>query len=234
MGDTSKAPARSTLEATPERALHFLTGAGRNKRARRLLETVGFDQAAYQQGWRLLQAAAGYENDGGAPIGTSDAAVVEAMKAIDAWDNLFFTRAAAVLEFDFPSQYERLFAGGLHAEQGPASVLAVKTFLDRLDALGAGDEADRAALAALARVGLHAGERDRARSLLVAAQSLSPLPAEVAPDGDPEVSQRELWQWYRKWSTLARTAVIRRADLIALGLASRRRPSGGEDPGEDA
>jgi hypothetical protein len=110
----------------------------------------------------------------------------------------------------------------------------VKTFLDRLDALGAGDEADRAALAALARVGLHAGERDRARSLLVAAQSLSPLPAEVAPDVDPEVSQRELWQWYRKWSTLARTAVIRRADLIALGLASRRRPSGGEDPGEDA
>ncbi len=51
------------------------------------------------------------------------------------WGTRYFTLADASLRHAFPAQHAYLFQGGLKMQQGNGGVLAVSTFLDRLDGL---------------------------------------------------------------------------------------------------
>lgn len=208
------APSRRTLDKVPPRALRFLSAVGRSRAIRAALAKYGYDEAAHEQGWRRLHATAGY-----APAEATDDRDVEVVNAIawlDAWDNRWFTVADASLRFNHPGAHEVLFAGGLKAEEGAASLLAVRTFLDRLDALD-----DAAARATLEKRGLTEALRGEARARLAQAERVAPVPA-AEPAADDSEARQALWAWLTEWSAIARTAIERRDHLIRLGLARRR------------
>src|SRR5690606_37838427 len=66
-----------------------------------------------------------------------------AIAELDLWDGPNFVRARAALERLYPDQARYLF-NHLNAQTGAASVASVNTFLDRVDALRDGTDADRA------------------------------------------------------------------------------------------
>jgi hypothetical protein len=233
MKDVTEMPTRPTLDAAPGRLLKLMTAIARSVPIRAQMAKVGYDAKAAREGWDRLHRATGYHDVPELDVPLVDERVRDAVVALDAWDDTFFARADAVLADDFRDQHAFLFAGGLRSEAGPASMLGVRTFLDRLDALDRGRpdsaDADRAALAELERVGLDAAERARARDLLATAETLGPV-VEGAPrdDSDHEAALYEVWRWHRRWSQLAHTVIKRRDHLVQMGLATRHKP---EDKG---
>ncbi|AKF10463.1 hypothetical protein [Sandaracinus amylolyticus] len=224
------------LEETPARALVLLRAVGSSLRIRRALLARGYDAAAHREGWSLIQATIGFLDERSEP--DEDAAVVEAMRELEAIDEPLLRIVRASLRARHPAQATRVLAG-LHASTGAESVVVVATLLERLDALGESrDRGDQAAIATLARRGIDAAERDRLARLVKAAKSASPL-APIDPAAERTERERRnalvrLRGWYEEWSDITRAVIRRRDDLIRLGLATRRARSAGEAPAEDA
>lgn len=230
-------PSRQTLEDMPERALRFLSGAGRNLAIFSVLAKYGYDQAEHSEGWRLLKASSEASHVTKAE-GANPVEAREATDALDQWDEPWFRIASSALARRFPEQERFVFNNDLSPAAGAGAVLAVSTFLDRLDALESSPdreatrEADHAAVALLAERGITSAERQRLRELVAAAQTVPNVPspdelarAEAAAAAAEEEQLRQLRQlylWHREWSTIAREAISRRDYLIQLGLASRR------------
>ncbi len=220
----------STLERTPERALRLLRAVGTNAPIRDQLMRVGFDAADHTEGWELIHKASGFSAQSLAVV--DDGSVRRAIVALDDWDERGMRLAAAALRRRHPEQYEVVF-DGVEPERGVAAVLGVARFLDRLDALEAGTDEDRAALAALATRGIDTAERARLRDLITAAESapeiVGPSAEERADAHEAQLaSLRALRAWYDEWADTARAVIKRRDHLISLGLASRRRRNAGE------
>ena len=237
---------RQTLDEAPSRVLAFLAGIGTSASLRTLLASYGYTAAEHQEGWKLLHAATGYEAPPATP--PEDRAAADALAAIDAWDEPTFRLARASLSRRFPEQAAFVFAE-LAPQSGAGALLSVRTFLDRLDVLegrlpgrakkGAPQKADLEALRVLGERGITAEERARLRKLLATAESGSPPAADAkkaaaearAQDGRQEAALVALRAWFDEWAEVARVVVTRRDYLIRLGLAQRRSPSRGEEPG---
>jgi hypothetical protein len=245
MGSPSDSLSRQTLEETPQRALAFLSGVGTNAAIRTLLSGRGYSEAEHQEGWELLHLAAGYETPLAVP--REDRAAAEAIAAIDAWDEPNFRLARAALTRRFPEQAEFLFQD-LNAACGPAALLSVRTFLDRLDMLEgkrpgrnhkhkATQKADQAAVATLEARGITPTERAGLRRLIAVAErgaKADPKSAEASAAAEAQATRRaqallELRGWFDEWAEVARVIITRRDYLIRLGLA-RRKKSKKEDP----
>lgn len=240
---------RQTLEATPRKALVFLYAAGTCKPIRAALETMGYTRAEHYRGWALLLRVSGYE---AAVVDepVSDDDVIKAQGEVEAWSEAKIQLADVSLKHRHPAQHAFVFEK-LKRAKGPEAVLAVNTFLTRLDALekGVGREEthadDLAALATLAQRGLTADERRRVRALLATARGFTSADEEAAPKS-PAVSttERDLYElraFYEEWTGVARLVLTRRDHLIRCGLAKRRMKSADEvdasdedDEGEDA
>jgi hypothetical protein len=249
MGNPQQSYTRQTLEETPERVLRFLAGVAGRAEIRTVLFQHGYTDAEHQEGWKLLHAATGYETSVPSPP-SADRTVAEAIAELDAWDEPHFRLARATLNRRFPEQAEFVFRE-LVAQSGPAALLSVQTFLDRLDQLEgkrpgrdhkakARKAADQQAVATLAERGISAAERARLRKLLQAAHSgVAPIPA---TDPGPAAAQAAAHQeallrlraFYDEWSEVARVVIGRRDHHIRLGLAKRKRkkdaPPGPSEP----
>lgn len=240
MAGRSETPSRQALERAFERMPRFLRAVGRIPRVASALERVGYTHEVHTQGWGLLHTAAGYR--GGAAAASAPNPGAAALAELDDWDERGFAIARAVLDWSHPEQAAFVFAG-LKASRGAEAVVGVKRFLDRLDALAVGAErvetreADQAALADLATAGIDQAERQRLRALVEQVEAIAPTPSAAAlaahaqSEAAAERAMFELHAWYGRWSALARIAVTRKRDRIALGVSSAtQRTAADADP----
>ncbi len=233
---------RQVLEDTPSRVLQFLSGVGTSPLIRGALGGFGYTAQDHEEGWTLLHHASGYQ--AAAPEPLADRPAADAIAELDAWDEPNFRLARAALSRRYPDQAGFVFAG-LEAAAGPAAVLSVKTFLDRLDALQgavagrdhkvkATKQADAAALKTLSARGITDTERARLRQLIAAAERGEPPTQASAADQDDAALRltalAALRSWFDEWSETARVVIKRRDQLIRLGLAQRRSGTDKEDP----
>ncbi|APR77025.1 Hypothetical protein A7982_02372 [Minicystis rosea] len=232
-------PSDSVLDDVASRSVAFLGGVSRNRGIRAVLSLRGYTQDDHERGWQLTFKASGYRRP--APVILESPAAVEAIAAIDKWDEPTFRIARAALVGAFKEQHDFVFQD-LTAQTGAASVVSVTTFLDRLDALESGEDrkatrkVDQAALKKLTARGITKEERTRMRDLLVIARgpSAETTPAPEAEDDDSIEEQIreakiELWRWYAEWAEIARADIRRRDWLIVLGLAKRKQAKKGDD-----
>ena len=223
---------RQTLAETPAKALAFLAAVGQSLTIRAALLSCGYTAAVHEQMWRLLLETSGFRDPS-----SVDARVRAAILEVDQWDEPKFRVASATLRHEFPEQHDFLFADDLQPGTGAESLLSVSIFLDRLDALERGAErkstrkADAAALAKLAVRGITPEERARIRGLVeIARSSVADTAAAMAQARTAgRKSLEQLRALYEEWAEIARVVVKRRADLIRLGLARRKKHSKNEE-----
>ncbi len=226
---------QEVLELTPERATRFLQGIGALPVVRTLLAHHGMKDTDIEEGRTLLLACLAQPMEVRAAMQTESSLAQRAAAAeLDQWDEPNFARFGAALRRHHPSAYTYVFSN-LKPASGVLSAKTIATFLSRLDALESGSDparsdtkaSDANAIALLTRRGLTPDERKRLRKLVdVALGPTDPL-AELPKE--PTINARllalnELRAWYDEWATVARIVVKRRADLIRLGLAARRKP----------
>ncbi|GAB5543295.1 MAG: hypothetical protein SangKO_030550 [Sandaracinaceae bacterium] len=226
--------AKLTIGGKAHRVLRFLLGV-RNRRVSRVLQRHGFDQEELERGWTLLRnLSAGRLNSQPSAL---DPAL---MGALDVWENRWFPIAEATLTARAPAARDLVFRN-LSRTEGPAVVISVGTFLERLEALpraaaadgGLGEDGE-SARELLARRGLTEEVVAEARSLLERVGSIEP-PEEPEPEDHAadEAAEQELWTWYLEWSAIARVAISDRRLLRSLGfLRYKSQASGAEDEDE--
>lgn len=223
-----------------DRGNRFFRATTSNSAVRSTLYARGLDKAELQNGWALYSSVLGVTDDNPAPapsVGVNKAQ--EAMLELDAWDAPNFNAAQAVLSSRAPNASAFLFSQ-LGPGQGPAAVVAVETFLNRRDVLEKGDAPGVSPEEAKLAVSLLAERRivdkqkaTELRKLIDVAQSgATPIETAPPPRLDEHTFQRYR-AWLNEWREVARGAITRRDYLIALGLASRRVSSNGEETVED-
>ena len=158
-----------------------------------------------------------------------------------------FVCYGVVLKRSFPAQWDYVFEGGsLKASTGPKAVAGVQTFLARIDALESGSDKARAAtkdddakaVALLAKRGLKTEVRAAlGEQVKIALGPTAPVPTVEASPEERHEKLVALRAWFDEWSAVARAVIKKRAQLIRLGLASRRMkesepepPAGGDVP----
>lgn len=216
-------PSRQTLDGIPGRVLTFLVGVGESQAIRSALGAKGYSSEEHDYAWSRLSRLSTLAP---LPEATIQGPVRDALITIDAWDDKSFPAIRAALLRLHPQQAEFVFKD-LEPKGGAESLLAVSTFLDRLDALensparASTRSADREALATLSTRGYTAQERARLRQLIATAKTV----VFVKPISDAERQQtlRELHAWHTDWATTAKNVLARRADRIRLGIAKRQK-----------
>lgn len=221
---------RQTLAETPARALHFLRGAGMNRRIRRALAARGYTEEVHMDGWGRLLRASGHAKRSPNDIA---AEVAAAGHFLDEWDEFGFRIVAAALR-EFPKQYKAVL-DGIGPSKGSGAIAGVGHLLTRIAALGASkDPTDQAAHAKL-MIRLPAEERAMLAQQVAIAKtgaSHADVDAHDATDAEHDNAAAELRAWYEEWSDIARAVVRRRDHLIQLGLA-KRRTAGEASEGEE-
>lgn len=216
------------LEEVPEKAFAFLRGVGTCPGAYALLMTVGFGKSELDEAWGLTHAVSNYDF-GALPLPATDPLVRNALIELDKTDEPLYQRIGATLRRHHPEQATFVF-DNLEPAKGPAALFVVSRLLARLSKLEEGRddetrEADKAAVALLAKRGITPQERARLGELVRLGQSARE-PEVFTPSAEAVAKQQEalraLHAWYSEWSATARAVITRRDYLIRLGLAKRR------------
>jgi hypothetical protein len=231
-------------------AMVFLVNVAKPTLAK-IAQQQGYNHAEHTEGWRLYRAATGEEQSLSVVFGKATAPVGDAsafmptLRAIDAFENLWFPRTRAIIQRVVDEEHrERFEAAFFHdlSQQplGPAVIGSVSTYLIRLVALETSDEPGaRKVRDTLRNRGLTdavvAGMKAQIASMTV----LSPEASTAAPDPKALAKARAeqkravmaLRAWYNDWATTLRTAYNRR-QLIQLGFASaaQKRDDAPDDP----
>lgn len=217
--------ARLTAGQKTQRMLAFLMGLG-NREIARALQRYGFDQAALDEGWTLLRQTATVQLDAPPRQLTR-----EDVERLDAWENLWFPIAGAVLQHHHREVHAAVFHK-LRQTCGNEVVLSVGTFVTRIDELAGSGNGE--ALATLARHGLTEEVLAEARDLLAGVMQPPPVEPRGAED-EPAAAlaaQEAMWAYYLLWSAIARSTISDRRLLRKLGFLRKQR-DGEEDAGED-
>ena len=219
---------QETLDATPERALKLLRGIGTVPAIRAALAARGYSADEHALGWKLLHDVSGY-SPGGAELGVVvDPEVTRAIATLDAWDEDGFRIVRAAVT-RFPDQAKTLLEG-IGPSTGAASVLGVRTLLDRIDALEKTKDG-HAAMKVIAARGISPEERKRLRGLVAIAEKGTsitpgkPSEEETQAAAAHQKSLLALRAWYEEWSEMCRAVIKRKDRLIRLGLARRKSPN---------
>lgn len=217
----------------PGRVFVFLQGIARRPVIYMHLSEKGYSKQAHEEGQRLLQAVSSLQIPDELP--STNQAYVDALTAVDGWDETHFALADASLSRRYPSQHAYLFRDGLKAEQGVEAINSVSTFLERFKALRDGVDPEREKTRKEDQAAVQLLEQ---RSI-VTKETVAQLEAHLAILKDvPEVSQLmptpeqrakytkamfELETWFEDWSNIAKIVLRDRKDYrISLGLAERK------------
>ncbi len=216
----------------PGRVFRFLNAIAQRPVIFLQLMEKGFTEADFKEGKSALDRVTDLTYADKLPSTSSE--YQQALVGLDSWDEEHFQRTKAALEKRYPDQYHFLFAGELKAEQGPAAIRAVETFLERVDILRTGKDSERAAsrnkdeaaIDLLFKRGILDDEMIqqlqgwiKVCTSVPDVEGLMPSEKEKAQFVD---ALFDLDLWFSDWSTTARTAIKRRDYLISLGLAERR------------
>jgi hypothetical protein len=217
---------RITLSQKCQRVLRFFIGL-RVRRVAGMLAAYGFDDHQLDEGWRLLRNVTGGRLGA---VGRNDPALIT---QLDEWENRWFVVADATLRRHNPAVADAVFLN-LSRTTGPEVIVSVSTFIDRLDALGDGEDA-KAARARLAQRGLNEAVLAEARTLLGALTTVQvEEPTGPLDEAGMLAAEEELWGWYLEWSAIARMAIPDRRMLALLGFTrTTARSSAAEETEED-
>ena len=240
MADTtpSNLPSEAVLDAVAVRAFQFIKAVSNNPSIRAALAQRGYNATIHREAWENVIKAAGFGKTPDAPLAKPEEAA--ALATIDAWDEPNFEIAEVALA-PMPEQQAYLF-NNISAQKGPPSVGVVEIFLARLNNMETGKDRpkasrkkDQEAVAKLALRGIDEAERKRLSGLIEVAKGLGEVVTGDTSKIDAEKKeQREAkiatWYYFNEWSTIAKRVITRRDYLIQLGLAKRKKGSGGEAP----
>ena len=216
-------PSATILGEIGLRAFKFIFALGTHPEIREVMAKNGYTNEDNAEGWKLIHAAGG----GDLTVSSADHSALDAINALDEWDEVGFHKAHAALSRRFPEQSEFLFYE-LAASQGPTAMLGITKFLDRIDTLEKGrtsatEDADKKSVLELAARGIDASERARLRGLVDVVQNAQNNLLAVT---DPTVSREQalgaLYAWYTQWTEVAHAVVTERPQQIVLGIAKRR------------
>ena len=223
------------LADTPARAAKFLQGVAGRPRIMSALAQSGYSTREHDEGWALLRAVLKL-----APSTVKAAArtpQAAALAEIDAWDepNLPIFRTMFTGEM---SAIGAFLLDGIEPQQGAQAAVGVGRLLSRIDDLEAGRakgiDAKQAkdALKKIERRGYGKAERARLAALVTLATSTPDVAPPTDTRGDDERYNDlvRLRAWYEEVTSIARRQIKRRDDLIALGLAERKRAKKPEEP----
>ena len=231
-------------------AMVFLVNVAKPSLAK-TAQAQGYTHEEHAEGWRLHRAATGEAQSLSVVFGKAAAAPGDAsaymptLRAIDAFENLWFPRTRAIIARVVPAEHRDRFEAAFFHELsqqplGPAVIGSVSTFLTRLTALEKSTEPGaREVRDTLRKRGLTDAVVAGVKAQIASLKTLSPEAPTPAPDAKALASARAeqkravvaLRAWYNDWATTLRTAYNRR-QLIQLGLASaaQKRDDAPDDP----
>jgi hypothetical protein len=205
----------------------------RNPALYHVAQAHGYTLAEHEEGWTLFRRASG---EGmalrGAPHDPSlqPRYLHKELQPIDAFENLWFPRARAVIERVVPAPHRATFLATFFRDLtqqplGPGVIVSVRTFLERVAALSTSTLPGAAAVRDTLRArGLTddvlAAMRDRIAALERAPTTVpapSPTPDARADYAAQRAAYEALSAWFNDWSTTLRSAYNKR-DLLFLGL----------------
>jgi hypothetical protein len=211
--------AKMRLSDKAERVLRFLLGL-RNRKIASALAGRGFTKSELEEGLTLLRAVATVSLAQLPPMPTDPAVI----NALDAWENEWFPVADASLSRHYPAVRDKLFLN-LSQTEGPAVIVSVGTFVDRLATLTraeGGYGADgKEARKLLNRRGLNETVIDRAKTLLGQVKEIESMPEPMDIEqhrAETAEAEAAMWGWYLEWSQIARSVIKDRGLLRQLGF----------------
>ena len=214
------------------RMIKFLS-ASREPKIAIQLGRRGFTKADADEGWNLLDKAAGRHLEIDPSTGTFVTEYRPLIDAIDDWENTWFDVANAALQRLFPPVAETLFHN-LGKTTGKEVVINVRTFVNRLNELSEDEsETVKEAMALLSKRGLTQECIGEVTQKLDILESYDPNPPEEDTEefekkllAEKEAAVEEMWDWYKDWSQTARTVVKNRNHQIMLGLTKPKKGKG--------
>jgi hypothetical protein len=205
------ARSRRALDELPARAFAFLKGAGTRADVRQALARAGYDERMHADGWEMLRAVVDR------PLKTSSfPTTTEAARELRAFFGRPWRRARASLRSDLAKVGAKLFAPVPRRDS--ERVLRVTKLLDAIDTV----PELRARL--VTDGGLTDDVRARLRILVNTLLGLAEGLDSVSQPPAPAAELRQLRTWLGLAIGMARQAITRRDQLIALGVARRRSP----------
>jgi hypothetical protein len=217
-----------TLQRSARRTLAFIDAVESHPHILEALEPIGLTRAELEEVKTIARA----ERSRGRPRVPTPPHVT-AMKECEAFLGSTFGYAYNKLDLRYPEQRDAVFHGLEADAKGTEAAIMVDVFVERCRLLAdspdrkATRETDRAALAALAEVGLDAKRLDaigRTASIAFAGAPVGETGrvATPTPEEERDANLRRVYHWHAVWSAQARQVITRREDLIRLGIASRR------------
>jgi len=200
---------------------------------RKIMEAVGYTEAAHQEGWRLLLKLVGHKPPGNSDINVISVEHESAIQELEAWLAAHYMRALIALEHLHAEQAEYIFEN-LEIKKGYLALVIVNEMVDRILRLKEGTDAkraetreeDRAAVATLEERNIISDEIiTRLKELITKIRDLDDSNLEkygFMSDEEYQQTAREFHAWVTDWRETSRISIKKRSYLIKLGLAQRR------------
>ncbi len=211
------------LARTPALALKLLSTLSSNAGALLALQSVGFKDADFEQGWALIRSVPPV-----AKVVAQPTTYLDSVRELETWHGPNFTIARAALTHLHPTLADFVFNGVVEGH-GIDAAVAVDKFLSNLDELENGAKrkhrrkSDHAALETLATRGITKQVRAHLGSLVVIVEAAPPTHVvEATPPTARRDALLKLHAWVTDWHDCARAVITRRDLLIRLGIGKRR------------
>ena len=194
--------------------LHFLIGTS-NPQIFSVLATRGFCQEERDLIFALVKTACGGDKVMRATKHMGMQKIKESLTLLDFWENTWYPLVKVALKYEFPESAEKIFFE-LRQTKGMELLITVPQLIERVEALESGDESEQQAFAKLEKRGFTKESRAEGMKLVNKCQEAP----EILNQDSPEIEQakKDCWNWYREWSTIARTVITRKDYLISLGF----------------
>ncbi|MCU0659055.1 MAG: hypothetical protein MUF64_28505 [Polyangiaceae bacterium] len=259
-----QAETSTTLEAAPlpipalsskdrqllQRVSRFLINIASAGRAARALRE-GYTTDEHKEGWRLWRIAAGesisldhWLDELHAAVAPERGKSLEALKQIDAFENLWFPRTRAIVRRVVPREHRETFEGVFFKDLtqqplGPGVLQSVSTYLQRVEELTRSKlPGARVVASTLAARGLTDELRKQMREQIRQLATVQQAPSQPPPD--PKARHRaaierttaleDLSDWYNDWRTTL-TPIFPGLEGVALGFVTSK---GGRRSSEEA
>lgn len=223
------------------KALRFLVNVQKPAYAR-IAQAHGYNGKEHTEGWHLHRAASGESQALAVVFGMAtaqpalDDAQMPTLRAIDAFENLWFPRTRAIIQRVVPAEHaERFEASFFHelSQQplGPEVITSVSTYVARLEALETSKEVGAHEVReTLRQRGLTREAVNTVKAQIASLRTLMPATAVKPVDANAVANARaeqrdaltKLRAWYNDWAAMLRPVYSRR-QLLTLGLVTASR-----------
>lgn len=223
-----------TLDRAPSRVTQFLLGLC-DQQTFAAMHANGMRNGDLERAEQLLaQVRPRLLPEEQVAVPQAEAARRAALLEVAQLDERLLAKLPDLVALESPPTAEWLFGDLSPKDTQAESMVVVETVITRFDALESGDAPDHcdpSVLDRLAERGFDAAERERVALLVRTARTpVAPEagPAEPVAQPSPDElaeAKQGLHLWWRGMAAIARTAGLKKSQLIRLGLARRATPA---------